>query len=270
MSAKPGPAPVQVSEIARGRLDGSRAGRPCFTSDLSVNEFVLVTQAGFEPLGMVMGTSVYHVGIQPANWKTSQELGVLTQAMYNVRELAMSRMEAEAAQLGADGVVGVVLRPMNYAFLGEVIEYVAVGTAVRATDGRGYRAPDGRPFTTNLSGQDFWTLWQHGWLPRRLVLGNCVYHVAHQSLRQTLSQAGQNAELPIFTQALYDARELAMARMQYEGQQMGADGIVGTRVDDFQYWGEHGIEFFATGTAVSRIRPDVTPVQPSLTMPLDR
>ena len=269
MSAKPGPAPVQVSEIARGRLDGSRAGRPCFTSDLSVNEFVLVTQAGFEPLGMVMGTSVYHVGIQTAGWKVSQELGVLTQAMYNVRELAMSRMEAEAAQLGADGVVGVVLRPMNYAFLGEVIEYVAVGTAVRATDGRGYRAPDGRPFTTNLSGQDFWTLWQHGWLPRRLVLGNCVYHVAHQSLRQTLSQAGQNAELPIFTQALYDARELAMARMQYEGQQMGADGIVGTRVDDFQYWGEHAIEFFATGTAVSRIRADAAPVQPSLTMPLN-
>src|SRR5581483_755743 len=153
-----------------------------------VNEFVLVTQVGFEPLGMVMGTSVYHVGVQYGGWKTNQELGKLTQAMYSVRELAMARMEAEAAQLGADGVVGLVLRPMNYPFFSDVIEYVAFGTAIRATDGQNYRNAAGKPFTTTLSGQDFWTLWQHGWLPRRLVLGNCVYHIAHQTLRQTLSQ----------------------------------------------------------------------------------
>jgi uncharacterized protein YbjQ (UPF0145 family) len=262
------PAYAPLPDTARGRLDNSRSGKPCFTSDLSVNEFVLVGQAGFEPLGMVMGTSVFHVGIQSAGWKVSQELGYISQAMYSARELAMSRMEAEAAQLGADGVLGVVLRPMNYQFFADVIEFVAVGTAVRSTDGRQYRNPDGKPFTTPLSGQDFWTLWQHGWLPRRLVLGTCVYHVAHQSLRQTLSQVGTNAELPNFTQALYDARELAMSRMQYEGQQVGADGIVGSRVDDHRFWGEHAIEFLATGTAVNRIRPDSTPVQPSMTLPL--
>ncbi|MDI5966577.1 heavy metal-binding domain-containing protein [Streptomyces sp. SL13] len=262
------PAYQQLPDVARGRLDNSRAGRPCFTSDLSVNEFVLVSQAGFEPLGLVMGSSVYHVGVQQAGWKTSQELGVLSQAMYNVRELAMSRMEAEAAQLGADGVIGVTLKPMNYQFFSDVLEYVSVGTAVRATDNQSYRCPDGRPFTTPMSGQDFWTLWEHGWLPRRMVLGNCVYHVAHQTLRQTLAQVGQNAEMPQFTQALYDARELAMARMQYEGQQLGADGIVGTNVSDHRFWGEHAVEFFALGTAVNRVRPDANPVRPSMTMPL--
>jgi uncharacterized protein YbjQ (UPF0145 family) len=263
------PMYAPLPETAKGRLDNSRQGKPCFTSDLSVNEFVLVTQAGFEPLGMVMGTSVYHVGVQTAGWKVSQELGYLSQAMYTARELAMSRMEAEAAQLGADGVIGVVLRPMNYQFFGDVIEFVAVGTAIRSTDGQQYRNIDGKPFTTTLSGQDFWTLWQHGWLPRRLVLGTCVYHVAHQTLRQTLSQSGVNTELPTFTQALYDARELAMSRMQYEGQQIGADGIVGTSVNDHRFWGEHAIEFLALGTAVNRIRPDTIPVQPHMTMPLN-
>ncbi len=257
-----------LSDIARGRLDNSRAGRPCFTSDLSVNEFVLVTEAGFEPLGMVMGTSVYHIGTQGTGYKVSQELGVLSQAMYNARELAMSRMEAEAAQLGADGVIGVELRPVRYAYMDEVLEIVAVGTAVRHTGGEGHRCPDGRPFTTTFSGQDFWTLWEHGWIPRRITLGVCVYHIAHQSMRQAWSQLGRNVEIPQFTQGLYDARELAMARMQYEGQQIGADGIVGTSVHDYHLWGEHAVEFFALGTAVNRVRPDAGPVRPSLTLPL--
>ena len=32
--------------------------RSFFTSDLSVNEFLLIKEAGLEPLGLVMGTSI--------------------------------------------------------------------------------------------------------------------------------------------------------------------------------------------------------------------
>ena len=35
-----------------------------FTSDLSVNEFLLVKEAGFQPLGLVMGSSIYSIGAQ--------------------------------------------------------------------------------------------------------------------------------------------------------------------------------------------------------------
>ena len=261
--------PQALPDSARARLGRSQQGRPFFTSDLSVNEFVLTTQAGFEPLGMVMGTCIYHVGIQAARWSVSQELQVLSQAMYHCRELAMARMEAEADALGADGVIGVRIRSLNYLFASDVLEFVAVGTAVKGGDGQQFRTPAGRPFTSHLSGQDFWTLWQHGFLPRALVLGTCVYHIAHMTFRQMLSNVGQNVELTPFTQAAYDAREIAMARMQYEGEQVGADGIVGVTIDESAWeWGEHAIEFFAMGTAVSRVRPDAQPVSPTLTMPL--
>jgi hypothetical protein len=40
-----------VPEAGRARLEQNRQ----FTSDLSVNEFLLVRQAGFEPLGLVVG-----------------------------------------------------------------------------------------------------------------------------------------------------------------------------------------------------------------------
>ena len=260
----------QIPASAANRIGGSQqGGKQFFTSDLSVNEFVLTQQTGFEPIGMVMGTCFYHVGIQPSRWSVSQELTVLSQAMYTCRELAMARMEAEADALGADGVIGVNLRSIGYVFAGDVLEFIAVGTAIKATDGKSYRTPAGRPFTSHLSGQDFWTLWHHGWVPRSLVLGTCVYHIAHMSFRQMLAQSGQNAELTLFSQAAYDAREIAMARMQYEGQQVGADGVVGVSVTESAWqWGEHALEFFALGTAVQRIRPDAEPVQPTMVMPL--
>ena len=48
---------------------------------------------------------VYHVGLQVGRWSKNQEMDVLSQAMYHARELAMTRMEAEADVLGADGIV---------------------------------------------------------------------------------------------------------------------------------------------------------------------
>ena len=261
--------PQPLPQSATSRLTSSRQGQACFTSNLSVNEFVLTGQAGFEPLGLVMGTSVYHIGIQSSRWSVSQELPVLSQAMYHARELAMARMESEADALGADGVVGVQLRPLDYAFSPEVVEFVAVGTAVKAIGGGSFRTASGRPFTAMMSGQELWTLRQHGWIPRGLVLGLCVYHVAHLSFRQALQAAGQNTELGTYTEAVYDAREIAMARMQYEAQLLGADGVVGVDVQEASWiWGEHAIEYLALGTAVSRVGTDDSQVVPTFTLPL--
>ena len=84
-----------------------------------------------------------------------------------------------------------------------------------------------------------------------MVIGTCVYHVAHQRLRQSSASIGQNVEIPQFTQALYDARELAMSRMQAEGAGSCAPtGIVGVLLDVHHQWGGHTMEFFAIGTAV--------------------
>jgi uncharacterized protein YbjQ (UPF0145 family) len=247
-----------------------------FTSDLSVAEYVLLGEAGFEPLAFVVGSSIYHVGLQVGRWSQNQELQVLTQAMYSARELAMARMQAEADHLGADGIVGVQLRMQMYAWGQDVLEFVATGTAVRALAGTGaHRAPDGRAFTSDLSAQDFFRLLAGGAVPVAFVLGTCVYHIAHQSVMQTLRQTGQNQEMIQFTQGIYEARELALARMQAEATQVGSSGIVGVSVDVSNHvWGEHATEFLATGTAVRRLAaehrlPDTSP-RPTFTLGLDR
>ncbi len=238
-----------VPEAGTARLSQNRAG--LFTSDLSVNEFLLVRQAGFQPLGLVIGSSIYHIGYQQSMWKQSQEMNVLSQAMYEARELAMTRMEEEADQLGADGIVGVRLAIGRYDWGENMAEFIAMGTAVKHRGGELHRAPSGRPFTSDLSGQEFWTLLQTGHRPVAMVMGSCVYHVAHQGWRQSIGNTGKNVELPNFTQALYDARELAMERMQAEAIAAKAEGIVGVHIEEKSHgWGSHVIEFFAIGTSI--------------------
>src|SRR5437867_8914995 len=146
-----------IPEDALRRLAEMRPGQATtlFTSDLSVNEFLLVREAGFRPLGLVMGSSIYHVGFQFGRWSRNQELEMLSQAMYHARELAMSRMQAEAEVLGADGIVGVRLEIDFKEFGTDLAEFIAVGTAVKAEQGD-WRNNAGKPFTSDLSGQDFW------------------------------------------------------------------------------------------------------------------
>ena len=264
-------------EAAAGRLAHTAGAVPSgvFTSDLSVSEYALLGEAGFEPLGFVVGSSIYHIGLQVGRWSQNQELEVLTQAMYSARELAMARMRAEADVLGADGIVGVNLRLQMYAWGQEVLEFVATGTAVRALQGDGaHRAPDGRAFTSDLSAQDFFRLLAAGAVPVAFVLGTCVYQIAHQSAMQSLRQAGQNAEMVQFTQGVYEARELALVRMQSEATQARSSGIVGVNVAVLNHvWGEHATEFFATGTAIRRLSPEhrlpATTPKPTFTLGLD-
>src|SRR6185503_685033 len=241
---------------AAARLRGMRGDgeRPkFFTSDLSVDEFLLVEQAGFEALGLVLGSSIYHVGFQWQRWSVSQELPVLTRAMYEARELAMTRMEEEADLLGADGVVGVRLVFKQYAMDEGVLEFQAIGTAIHHREKKGsFRTKDNRPFTSDLSGQDLWKLVRAGYRPVSLAMGACGYHIAHLSFMQALKQTGRNQEMKIYTEATYAARERALERMQAEAVERGGVGVVGARVEESNWgWGANAVEFFAVGTAVA-------------------
>ncbi|MFE3191447.1 heavy metal-binding domain-containing protein [Nocardia sp. NPDC059240] len=259
--------PQPLDQVAGERL--SHANR-IFTSDLSVNEFALLHGAGFEPIDLVMGVSVYHVGFQFTGIRQQQELPVLTEATYRARWNAMSRMQAEADALKADGVVGVRLEWRQHGESMEHLEFIAVGTAVRFAKNPGsYRRPNGQAFTSHLSGQDMVTLLRTGYAPVAFVMGNCVFHVAVQSFRQMLSQMGRNMEMPQWTQGNYQARELAMSRMQAEAERDGGTGVTGVSFDISNYaWGYHTVEFYASGTAIRRIG-DGDPIIPQFTLGLD-
>ena len=101
-------------------------------------------------------------------------------------------------------------------------------------------------------------------------MGTCVYHVAHQGVLTALKQVGRNVEMENYMQALYDARERAMSRMQAEAERAQAEGIVGVQLHQRNHsWGAHTTEFFSIGTAVRPLRSDHVITPPSMVVSLD-
>lgn len=106
-----------------------------FASDLSGQEFWLVVDKGYTPVGMVLGNCVYSMGAFRgwlANIKGAfrGEVADVTKLMYDARELAITRMQDEADNLGADGIIGTELK-IEYIHGGEWMEVTAIGTAIK-------------------------------------------------------------------------------------------------------------------------------------------
>lgn len=245
------------------RLTEIRKNGKFFTSNLSVNEFVLSVSEGVRSLGQVMGSTIYHVGWQYTPMYASAELTMLSHAQYHARLLAISRLQQEARLLGAHGVIGVRLEMQAYDWGTNLLEFAARGTAVSLPD---LPVPD-NPFVCALSGQDFYALRRGGFFPVGFAFGTCTYyHVASYST-QWANQGGifgigamQNMELTDYTEAIYIARHAAMSRMDEEASRVAAEGVVGVTIEDNiriyeveinkQQRRDLIVEFTALGTAI--------------------
>ncbi|MGH9301680.1 MAG: heavy metal-binding domain-containing protein [Acidimicrobiales bacterium] len=247
----------------------STGGRAVTSSDLSVDEDILVREAGFEALGLVSGAAVFHIGmVGMMQGMGNAELSSLSQAMYQARESAVGRLVAAGERLGGTGVVGVRLDIEMFEHRSHLAQFVAFGTAIADRDPK--RAAGAPFFTSDLSGQDLYLLNRAGYRPVGLVMGSCVYHVARQGFGRWASGQTQNQEMTTYTEALYEARELAMGRLQDEAIRVGADGVVGVQTSERSHvWGSHVIEFFTLGTGVRLTSDQHRRIDPRPVVPLD-
>lgn len=239
--------PGESVDLVDRALDAAFSGgqaRSVSSSDLSVDEAILLGEVGFEPRRLVMGSAIFHVGY--AFQSNTAEITQLSTAMSSAREAALHRLTAEGSRAGGDGVVGVRLEIGS--FEGHALEFTAIGTAIAETGSR-RRRNETDFFTSSLSGQDFYLLRRAGWTPLGLVMGSCVMQIGWRA--SSSAMRGGNRELPEHTRAMYDARELAMERVQREALQLRATGVVGMSVVQRSHaWGTRAIELFALGTAV--------------------
>ena len=103
-----------------------------------------MVSAGFLPIRLVMGVSVYSLGLKGGIFSTLQQIGGgevagLTEILYEAREKALARIEVDAERCGADEVVGV--KTHIYDLGGGLVEFMAIGTAVKRVAGLKTHSP---------------------------------------------------------------------------------------------------------------------------------
>jgi uncharacterized protein YbjQ (UPF0145 family) len=213
-------------------------------SVLPVDEFAAIRSVGFEPVGQVFGAAVYPLTataavtcrgtatpslVGGASARVADVLGPgarIAQALYDGRRVAIDRMAAECSGLGGHGIVGAALQVTETSgdsFTAATIEFKAIGTAVRASG----CPPLPRPFTTELSGQDFAKLLIDGWVPAGIALCISVAGL-HDTLVTTSSGpwGTGNTEVPTYTDLMLCVRQDARSRLEQTVRGLGAEGVV--------------------------------------------
>ncbi len=272
----------QLPPAAQARLGQARQAGT-WASSLSVSEFAGLRSRGFEPVGLVMGSTVHNLGwwygaTIDCGYRRSMfgsiAAGTVTSGMqgawggygayidtlYRARHTAMGRMAAECVALGGDGVVAVELTIAPFRGAAHHLEFQAVGTAVRAV---GNTRP-GRIFMSHVSGQDFAKLIESGWVPVDLVMGASV-GVRHDDWRTNWSTGtfAPAQEVAGWTELVSITRHEARGHFLADTARTGADGVVVSDIDmrvgerecsynDEQH--DHIVESTIIGTAIAEFR----------------
>lgn len=128
---------VMIGTASNHPLLQSYADNP-ITSDMTNQEMWNMIHIGFMPVRLVMGVSVYSLGITGGiksafSALARGEINELTTLLYEAREKSLERIQKEAERWGADEVVGV--KTHIYELGGGLLEFLALGTAVKKMDG---------------------------------------------------------------------------------------------------------------------------------------
>jgi uncharacterized protein YbjQ (UPF0145 family) len=108
------------------------------TSDLTSEEMWNVCHLGMAPVQLVMGVTVYSLGISRRVGSFFRsfvrgEVDTLTELLSEARDTSLARVNHAAAEAGADAVLGVKLRV--YELGSGLVEVMALGTAVKKIPG---------------------------------------------------------------------------------------------------------------------------------------
>ena len=212
---------------------------------LSGNEIYCLHLKGLSPGELVIGNSVYSLGIIGgigAGLKAAfgGEVTQLTSVIHEGRQKSFARMGDEAQQRGGVGITGVASELRR--FQGG-IEFLSVASCVHGEEERAANVL----FSTSGDGQELYCQLDAGYVPIRFVFGNVAYSIGiGGGVLGGLKSLGRG-EIKEFSDIFNATRHLALQRIVAEARAVGANAVVGieTRIMPFQ--GVH--EMLMLGTA---------------------
>lgn len=214
--------------------------------------------AGYTPKQFAFGNVAYSIGITGGILGSLKSMGrgevkEFSGIFNQTRHIALQRIGADAAQHGANSVIGIETSVLPFQ---GVQEMMMIGTACHHPSLPPAAAGGTALVTSDLTAEETWNLAAMGFAPLKLVLGTAVYSLGLVGGFMAALKSFARGEVNELTSLIYDAREHAIGLIRDEANAIGADDVVGIETHIHEMGSL--LEFMAIGTAVKRL-PNIAP-----------
>lgn len=220
------------------------------TTGLSGNEIYCLAQKGYDPGNIVVGNSVYSLGML-SSFKSGVkslwggELPSITQLIEEGRKTAFNRLMEEAASFHASGVTGIT---SELIFHPGSVEFLSIGSVVTTTQPNAISH-----FSTNSNGQELFAQIDAGYKPVGFTFGNVAYSMGIGRGIMGGLKTFRRGEIKEYSDIINNTRHLALSRIIADAQTQGANAVLGIETSIRSFAG--ACEMLMTGTgSVSPLR----------------
>ncbi|MDI7775070.1 heavy metal-binding domain-containing protein [Asticcacaulis sp. EMRT-3] len=217
-----------------------------FTSAGDAQELYCHMDAGYKPIHHVFGNIAYSMGVGGGilgalKQLARGEISEYSDIFNKTRHKALERISAAAAADGANAVLGI--RTTVLPWMG-THEMVMTGTAMHHPG-----LPSGQVATSDLTGEELWSMASLGYAPVKLLMSTSIYSLGMVGGIFSALKSLARGEISELTTLVHDAREHCIERLKREADSLGAEEVVGVKTYIIEI-GQGLIEFMAIGTAV--------------------
>lgn len=243
-------------------------GGAFFTTAGDAQELYCHMDAGFTPIQHVFGNIAYSMGVGGSFMGALKqlargEISDYSDVFNKTRHKALERITAAARADGANAVLGI--RTTVLPWMG-THEMVMTGTAMHHPS-----LPAGDVVTSDLTGEELWSMASLGYAPVKLLMSTSIYSLGVVGGIFSALKSLARGEISELTTLVHDAREHCIDRLKREADSLGAEEVVGVKTYIIEI-GQGLIEFMAIGTAVRKVSgmQTATQVMPAQAIIRDR
>jgi len=233
---------------------------------LSGNEMYCLDKKGYSPGNMVIGNSVFSVGLIGgigSGLKTlaGGEVEQITSIVHEGRQKSFERMQQEAMRHGGIGITGVTSEIIQQA--GNV-EFLSVGSTLHT---KGNSGAEQLQFSSSADGQELYCQMDCGFHPKHFVFGNVAYSIGITGgIGGALRSLGRG-EVVEYSQIFNSTRHLALVRIVQDAMRVGANSVVGIQTSIIPFQGMQEMVMIGTASRHPALGPehDQGPITSDLT-----
>ncbi len=232
---------------------------------LSGNEIFCLSQKNMTPGELVIGNSVYSIGIVGgigAGLRTlaGGEVQQITSVIHEGRQASYERMMAWSDLRGSVGIAGVSSELIMH---GGNVEFLSIGSCVH----RPNEAPPSIEFSTSANGQELYCQLDAGFTPIKFVFGNVAYSIGLGGGIAGAFRGLARGEIKEYSQIFNTTRHLALQRIKQEAMMNRANAVVGINTTIMPFSGMQEMLMIGTASRHPMLGPqyDSDPVTSDLT-----